>query len=166
VKGFTLIELLIVIGVIGILVTGVFVYVDPLAQLQKAHDARRKSDLAQIQRALEQFYKDDNGKYPANPVDGDYRIQGLDGQVADWGAPFLPYMAVLPKDSKDGKKYIYISGNNGQSYRLYASLERGGSDPQACKPDGSICSGVPSGVRCGTAADICNYGVSSPNVSP
>ena len=165
-RGFTLIELLVVIAIIGILASGVLVYIDPLAQLQKAEDARRKSDLSQIQIALEQSYKDNNGKYPSNPDVNDYRILGLDGAVADWGSSWLPYMNVLPKDPKLTKKYLYVSGNNGQSYRLYASLERGGSDPQACKSNGAACQGVPREVTCGSKTDMCSYGVSSSNVTP
>ncbi|MBI2430423.1 MAG: type II secretion system protein GspG [Candidatus Levybacteria bacterium] len=163
-------ELLIVISVIAILAFGVFWVFDPLGQLQSANDAKRKSDLAKVQQALEQYYKD-NGSYPLSTgldKEKPYRIKGFkaDHQIIDWGEDWLPYMAILPKDPKSIKRYLYVEGGNGQSYKLYASLERGGSDPMACRPGGSACFGVPPGITCGAAADICNYGVSSRNVSP
>lgn len=51
--GFTLVELLIVIAIIGLLASGLMMILNPVAQIQKANDARRKSDLGQVQKALE-----------------------------------------------------------------------------------------------------------------
>ena len=163
-RGFTLIELLVAIAVLGVVASALFAAINPVKRINQANDARRKTDLAQIQRALEQFYQDNNGKYPPNSGPSDYRILGFSGAV-NWGSSWPPYINVLPKDPKaPAKTYIYIS-SDGQSYQLYASLDQGGSDPQACNSGGS-CSGVLAGVTCGSATDICNYGVSSPNVSP
>lgn len=158
-RGFTLIELIIVMGILAVLSVMVIAVADPLAQFKKADDTRRKSDLSQLQKVLEQYYQD-NGRYPLHDSIS-YQIKRLDGSVATWGSFFLPYMSVLPKDS-GGRKYVYYSVSNGQSYLLYASLERGNKDPQACN-GGLICASVPPGASCG---GTCNYGVSSPNVSP
>ncbi len=160
--GFTLIELLIVITVIGILAGGVIVIVNPVVQIQKAQDAKRKTSLAQIQKALEVYYQD-NRTYPPNPSVTDYRIKDLDGNPVDWGNEWMPYMGNLPKDPSSSKNYVYYS--NGQTYYLYASLDRGANDPQACHSDGTSCDNVPGSASCGESA-ICNYGVSSSNVSP
>jgi len=64
-KGFTLIELIVAIGIISILATFVLTALNPMAQFEKAQDVKRKSDLAQIARALEVYYQD-NGKYTAS----------------------------------------------------------------------------------------------------
>lgn len=178
-KGFTLIELLVTIAVIGVMAAAGIGLLNPVAQLQKAADARRKTDLAQIQRVLEQFYQDNNGRYPCNPdggtacksPTGDYRILGLDGNAVDWGFQWGRYISVLPKDPGSSKKYVYVAANDGQSYYLYASLDQGGKDLQACNVNGTACSGaVSSGAHCCTDktdnCGVCNYGVSSPNVSP
>lgn len=61
-KGFTLIELLVVIAIIGILATIVMVSLNTARA--KARDARRISDVRQLQLALQMYY-DSNGSYPA-----------------------------------------------------------------------------------------------------
>lgn len=169
--GFTLVELIVVIAMIGILSAIAFATLDPIGQMQKGWDAQRKSDLVQIQRALEMFYQD-TGVYPraspgnaSNP--GAYQIRDIRDVVVPWGNDFSPYMTRLPKDQNRSKKYVYLTNTTKQSYWLYASLDRGGKDSQACKQDGSKCDSAPpdsNGIRaCG---DVCNYGVSSANVSP
>jgi prepilin-type N-terminal cleavage/methylation domain-containing protein len=59
-NAFTLIELLVVIAVIGFLASIVLVSLSPARA--KARDARRVSDLHNIQLALEMYY-DSNGTY-------------------------------------------------------------------------------------------------------
>lgn len=164
-NGFTLIELIVVVSVLSILSAMAVGLLNPVEQLRKARDTQRKYDLSQIQRGLEQYYQD-NGGYPSYSTTSpnDYQIVGLSGRIS-WGASWSPYMSVLPKDPSSSKRYVYYSSTNRQSYYLYASLDRGGKDPQACS-GGSQCTNVPANVKCGTATDICNYGVTSPNVSP
>ncbi len=82
-SGFTLIEILIALALIGVMATGIILAINPLVQLQKAQDAKRKSELSQIQKALETYYQD-NGKYP--PVTSDYKIKGLDNNAVVWGS--------------------------------------------------------------------------------
>jgi general secretion pathway protein G len=60
-KGFTLIELLVVITIIGILATGATTVFT--AQIQKARDTTRISDMKAVQSAVEQVYQD-SGLYP------------------------------------------------------------------------------------------------------
>lgn len=62
-KGFTLIELLIVIAIIGVLAS--LLMVNFVGVRQRARDAQRKSDIRQIQSALE-LYRADNSSYPTS----------------------------------------------------------------------------------------------------
>lgn len=172
-KGFTLIELIVVIGIIAILSVMLIAVVDPVSQFQKSRDAQRKSDLSQIQKAIEQYYQD-TGHYPA--ATGSFQIIGLNNGTLSWGLSNVnnwPYMNVLPKDPDTARTYVYYA--TGQSYWLYASLERGANDPSVCNY-GNACAtmqaggvGFPSAHKCsptGNAAITCNYGVSSPNTTP
>ena len=172
-EGFTLIELLVVIGIIAILSAMIITIINPLSQFQKARDVQRKSDLSQIQKALEQYYQD-TGKYPSST--SSFQIIGLNNGMIAWGSSNTanwPYMNVLPQDPDGNRTYVYYS--TGQSYWLYTSLERGMQDPQACN-SGNACSsilaggtGFPGQHVCSptnNTAVICNYGASSPNTAP
>lgn len=169
--GFTLLELIIVIGVLAILALLVLMIVNPFAQFQKANDARRKEDLAQIQRTLEQYYQD-NGVYPTGTQD--HQLTNPQLTPVPWGSSWSPYMNVVPKDPDGTKSYVYVS--TGQLYRLYAALDRGGLDVQACKAADSTCQQSPfsSSCQCGYVpaltycggTHICTFGLSSPNTTP
>ncbi len=153
------------VGILSILAAGALVAINPLAQFQKANDSRRKADLSQVQKALEAYYQD-NGKYPLSSTGTPlYRITVPPGSTTiDWGQSWQPYMNLLPKDPTASKNYVYYS--TGQSYYLYASLDRGGSDPQACN-SGNACSSLSAnGIASTACGGTCNYGVTTPNVTP
>ena len=177
-SGFTLLELIIVIGVLAVLALLTLMIVNPLEQFRKANDTRRKDDLSQVQRGLEQYYQD-NGAYPTGfqgQVGGRTVSEITNPQLTPipWGSAWTPYMNVIPDDPDPNRDYVYIS--TGQKYWLFAALERGGKDVQACKSTDSVCqsspyssscqcASVPNNTFCG-AGSICNYGVSSPNTTP
>ena len=166
-EGFTLVELVTVIGILSILAVGSIIALDPYAQFQKANDSKRKSDLAQIQRALETYYQD-NGSYPtySSLTSPRYRIVRADTTTADWGTQFKPYMNLLPKDPVGSDNYVYYS--TGQSYYLYATLDRGSLDPQVCKNlVGNECPSVSAnGIPAKSCGGYCDYAATSPNVAP
>ncbi|HEX8965761.1 MAG TPA: type II secretion system protein [Patescibacteria group bacterium] len=168
-KGFTLIELVVVIGILAILAAFVFALLDPLTQFQKSDDGKRKFDLAQVQRALEQYYQD-YGRYPQ--ANGSYQILDSGGTPVPWGSTttlWQRYMTVLPNDPlSPSRKYVYYVDTSGQKYWIYASLERGTKDPNVCTSGGSgICSSLTSnGISSTACGQKCNFGVSSPNVTP
>ncbi|HYE22587.1 MAG TPA: type II secretion system protein [Verrucomicrobiae bacterium] len=80
-SGFTLIELLVVLAVIGILAAVVSVNV--WRGRQNSRDARRVSDIKQVQNALS-LYADECGGYPLVGVDLDISGLGLDDTCGGW----------------------------------------------------------------------------------
>lgn len=158
-NGFTLIELIVAVGILGILAVAAIMALDPVAQLQKSNDVRRKSDLAQIQRALESYYQD-HGKYPQS---SNYEIldPNQSPNLRAWGSSWGPYMNILPQDPNSSSKYAYYA-STGQSYTIYASLERP-SSADLCKGNSSDPANPCNLNKCGK---ICNFGVSSPDITP
>ena len=161
-RGFTIIELITAIGILAILSATVLVAVNPLEQFNKSADTRRKADLAQIQRALEVYYND-HGRYPFS-YQGSLSEDGTSQGIIAWGSDFRPYMDVLPIEQKTAKNYAYWADSTGQSYVIFASLDRGSDDPQACNEDETPCTRASdNSITCG---GVCNFGVSSANISP
>lgn len=160
-KGFTLIELLTAVGLLALLTGALLTIFNPFDQIRKSQDVTRKSDLAQIQKSLESYYQD-TGRYPPSTVD--YRISA-NGQPVNWGGAWAPYMAKLPADPDTAKKYIYyVPDASGQTYYLYASLSKS-NDKQACN-NGNACVTVTSGPGENACGGVCNFGLTSPNVTP
>ncbi len=160
-SGFTLLELMLVAGIFAIFAAGIIAIINPKQQIYKSHDARRKADLLAVSQAIESYYHD-NGSYPSS-IGGKIAINGV---AKSWANPWQPYMNVLPKDPVTDRNYYYVSVSSGQGYVLYASLERGSADPQACN-GGQACANMSTysvaPTACGTT---CNYGVTSSDINP
>lgn len=114
-KGFTLIELLVVIVIIGLLTTlGVVNY---MSARERARDAQRKSNLQQLQSALE-LYRSDQSGYPAN-------MPACGSPLRDPGNT-TSYIRSVPCDPMSptyyngGSYYYALSGSN---YTLAACIE-------------------------------------------
>jgi prepilin-type N-terminal cleavage/methylation domain-containing protein len=111
-KGFTLIELLIVVAVIGILASVVLVGLGPVQK--QGRDARRISDLRQVQNGLELYYNA-NGKYPPNSADWDAFSNNLKTGTG---------ISNVPKDPRSpDTKYQYWTNSDQTSYCIGAKLE-------------------------------------------
>lgn len=159
--GFTLIELIIVTAIVALIATASMAVLNPFSQFQKARDARVKSDLTQVQKALESYYQD-KGSYPLS-TPGYNILSGV--TTISWGSSWQPYMNSLPKDPTSGHTYVYYSPN-GQSYYIYANLGRGAADLNSCN-NGNACASLSgNGISSAACGGICNFGVSSPDVSP
>jgi len=136
-RGVTLIELLVVLGFLAFLALALLLLLNPAAQIGKARDAKRKSDLSKFKNILEDYYND-RKCYPENP------------------SVLVPdYLEKLPLDPVTKQPYVYHrDGCN--KYWIYTKLEYE-KDPiiaklgcqRGCGPTGN----------CGY-----NYGVSSSNV--
>lgn len=87
-RGFTLIELLVVVAIIGLLSSVILASLNG-ARL-KGRDARRLSDIKQMQVALELYYDDNGNKYPPST--------GAGSKVANIIGLTPKYISVLPHD--------------------------------------------------------------------
>mgnify|MGYP001580527353 CR=1 FL=1 len=108
-KGFTLIELLVVIAIIGILSSVVLASLN--SARTKSRDAKRVSDIKQLQLALE-FYFDSNGGYPSAI------------NIANLVTAPNNFIATIPTDPVGGGSYLYTPiGTGCTSYHIGATLE-------------------------------------------
>lgn len=129
--GFTLIELLVVIAIIGILSAVVLASLS--SSKMRANDAKRMSDLHQIQIALSLYYTQ-NGAYPIISAWATSEATTYDAGPK-WTAlqtALSPYIAKLPHDpNPTGTSGSWANGNyhyayqsaDGQIYDLVAQLE-------------------------------------------
>ena len=125
-RGFTLIELLVVIAIIGVLATVVLASLN--SARKKSRDARRITDLKQIQLALELYYDGFGAqKYPAAtvtctavPTAVAGENYGLNALVVNGG-----YISSIPRDPSDSTKcYRFRTPINFlTTYHLGAVLE-------------------------------------------
>jgi prepilin-type N-terminal cleavage/methylation domain-containing protein len=132
--GFTLVELLVVVSIIGFLATLAMVSVSVSAK--KARDARRRTDLRQIQKAVE-LYNDENQSYPNTSGNwygtcssyGSKGVTGSGGYVPDLAPTYIPILPVDPRPyAKPGgppcsslSQGCYIYRSDGASYKVAAS---------------------------------------------
>lgn len=111
-KGFTLIELLVVIAIISVLAS--LLMANFVGIRQRGRDAERKSDLRQIQAALE-LYRADNGLYPTELA--------ACGSIFEYdtGTSTVTYMQEVPCDPLSEDDYTYTSDQS--TYTIYACIE-------------------------------------------
>lgn len=124
-RGFTLIELLVVIGIIGILAGGLLIMINPGAQMAKARDAARKSDLQQLNNAIKRYYVA-NGSYPSTGSEwwgasafGGHGT-GATGYIPGLVPSEIDILPVDPKGATACDGYLYIS--NGTDYKLISHI--------------------------------------------
>ena len=126
-KGFTLVELLVVIAIIGLLSTLAVVSLG--SAREKARDARRISDIKQIQTALELHFAD-QGSYPIAATQvtlgaGNYQTLTSAGFEATPTVGASIFMGQVPSqiDIPAGiPTYRYVSAD-GTTYQIDFQLE-------------------------------------------
>lgn len=110
-NGFTLIELLVVIAVIGILASVILASLN--SARAKARDAKRISDIRQVQNALEMYYTD-SGVYP---LSGDTLLPSV------LAAALVPiYISSIPTEPS-GLSYSYYTQELSDRYAIRIPYE-------------------------------------------
>lgn len=119
--GFTFTELLVTVTIIVILGLALLIGLNPMAQLFKGYDARRKDDLNKIKIALESYYSD-HDCYPLFPLKD---AQNRPSYVCE--SDFLmPYLPSMPCDPNTKTPYvIYLDPSDSicpQQFAVYAQI--------------------------------------------
>lgn len=165
-KGFTLIELLLVIIILGILAA--LISGNLINSLVKGRDARRKSDLQNIQKAVEMYYED-NRTYPdTNTLNTAITSAGELCYPGAGGTPDCAtkvYMFKVPNDpsyntaNSSGPKYYYTTTDaTNQHYELFSQIENTQDKGEGVKQTGY----TGFTTQCG---GICKFGVSDSGTS-
>lgn len=148
-QGFTLIELLVVIAIIGILSSVVLASLSTARQ--KSRDAKRISDLGQVQLALE-LYFDASQTYPTNAA-GVITLS----TVAGLNPTYIPILPVTPTGATV-YKYAAVSNANAEcnaapcpAYILAAELERFDNTALASDADAATAAALLNGT-----SPLCN----------
>ena len=140
-RAFTLIELLVVIAIIGSL--SAMLLPNFMCARERARDSQRKSDLKQIQKALE-MYKQDQSP-PA------FLSQGAGNSFpisagACWSSGSCSgniYMNKFPDDPISENQYYYSVNNSALTYTICTCLENE-ADPDKAS-DCAVCSTCTTG---------------------
>jgi len=159
-SAFSLLEILITVTLLVILAIAFLVILNPIAQINKGQDSKRKHELAQLNKEFEDFYNDKNC-YP-KPAEVCYNAgAGTTCNIcgSETTSPsFSPYLSRLPCDPRQPlKKYLYQvdSTTCPTWYRIYTTLSYQ-SDPIIVSVGCQYGCGLPPSYNY-------NYGVSSPN---
>jgi prepilin-type N-terminal cleavage/methylation domain-containing protein len=130
-RGFTLIELLVVIAIIGILSSVVLASLN--GARKKGRDARRISDVKQIQLALEMFYDSNSSEYADN--------------LSDLDPDYISVVPTDPQSSSTAYSYENLTSANAScaiasavcsSYVLGATLEDSTNSALSNDIDGTV----------------------------
>jgi len=152
-KGFTLIELLVVIAIIGILSTLAVVALNTARQ--RSRDAKRVSDVRQIQTALELGFSETSTYPTATNIalgTADYDVLCNNGGVSEFRADAGPcttiYMGLVPTSpTPNASTYNYSSATGTAEYSLTFTLE-GATGQLAAGDQCANQNGIQAGSSC------------------
>lgn len=129
-KGLTLIELAFAVFLLAIILSFIYLKVNPAEFQKRARDNKRLADIAKLERAIAE-YKVDNESYPgtANTLMTSTSLplgnlgpfhSTIDGWI---DANFAVYFSNLPIDPINDAEYFYSYYHNNYTYEVNARLE-------------------------------------------
>ncbi len=152
-SGFTLIELLVVIAIIGLLSTLAVVALN--SARQRSRDAKRVSDIRQVQTALELGFSETNNY----PVGSAVALGGASTKVlcnvanaatfqATSAGCGTIYMGLVPTNpTPNGADYVYTSASASGAYSITFTLE-GATGQLAAGTNCANQNGIQAGSSC------------------
>jgi len=139
----TMMELLVIIGILAVLVVAFFVLLNPMRQIGKSWDSKRKKELDTFRKVFEDYYNDKNRypkaieicydattENPASRIDT-FGKQACSCYICGKQSPqrdLSPYVSTLACDPQfPQKKYLYDfdctnNGSSPQWFRIYTEL--------------------------------------------
>ncbi|MBI2640463.1 MAG: prepilin-type N-terminal cleavage/methylation domain-containing protein [Candidatus Sungbacteria bacterium] len=152
-KGFTLIELLVVIAIIGVLASIVLASLN--SARRKSRDARRITDIKQIQLALELFFDGQSNQYPLGSTTCSLSVAyGLEGLQTNGYIPQVPRDPLSGSTDATAICYRFASGvpaggSTRTTYHLSAQLEDSANPAFTGDKDCNSATGSPACVSGG-----------------
>lgn len=162
-KGFTLIEILIVVAIIAILASVVLVGLGPTQQAGR--DARRISDLKEVQNGLELYYNK-CGYYPGTGTGGACAGTAVATPAYSNMSTALTSVNVgissIPLDPSNAGVHVYsfaTNGANATTYVLGAVLENPNNSvfTSYTPPAGASLDTTPAALNCTNTSSTGNY---------
>lgn len=154
-KGFTLIELLVVIAIIGVLASIVLASLN--SARRKSRDARRITDVKQIQLALELYFDGQTNQYPVGSGTCSLAVAyGLEALLTSGYIPQIPRDPLSGNTDATSICYRYASGvptggSTRTTYHLAAQLEDAASPVFTGDKDCNSVTGTPACTPGGAA---------------
>lgn len=115
-KGFTLLEILIVVALLALIGAAIIIFLNPMQQIKKAWDSKKKSDLNVLKKSFEDYYNDKNC-YPTLEevcynAKSEYAVNEAKTCNICGNNPlspsFAPYITSLPCDPESPKsEFLY-----------------------------------------------------------
>jgi type IV pilus assembly protein PilA len=158
--GFTLLEILLVVGIIAVLAGIVILAINPTKQFSNIRNTQRKMNLAEINKALYQYYIDNSG-YPStltttlteicNTGTGTTTHSVVCTGLIDLSALVPTYLVAIPADpqaTSTNALYKVMKGTNNKPYVSAASAELGVTVELGTAPPAVVPCGDPTSEAC------------------
>ncbi len=176
-RSMTMMELLVIVGILAVLVVAFFILFNPMQQIGKSWDSKRKKELDTLRKVLEDYYNDKNCYPKATEICYDATTNSPNPRIDSNGkqacschicgkqtpqkslSPYINAIACDPQYPQ--KKYLYDFDctNNGQCpqwFRIYTELSNS-TDPAIAE--------VGCQAGCGPQTSlIYNFGYPSTNI--